>query len=60
VDPRDGGRWCPALRERCHELTPLPPLDVERTGMWSVGGLVPRKVVSFQLYQCRYRVAATP
>jgi len=60
VDPRDGNRWCPALREHCAELTPLPPLDVERSGMWSLGGLVPRKVVSFELYRCRYRVTAAP
>jgi len=61
VDPRDGeGKWCPALRERCAELTPLPPLEVERPGMWTLGDLVPRKVVSFQLYRCRYQAAATP
>ncbi|MBI5069669.1 MAG: glycosyltransferase family 39 protein [Deltaproteobacteria bacterium] len=61
VDPRDReSKWCPALRERCVELTPLPPLPIERTGMWNPGGLVPRGVVAFQLYRCRYRAAPAP
>lgn len=60
VDPRDGeAKWCPALRERCPELVPLAPLEVERAGMWTLGGLVPRRVVSFKLYRCSYRLSAS-
>lgn len=58
VDPRDGVKWCPGLRERCAELTPLEPFAVERSGMWSPGGLVPREVATFQLYRCRYSASA--
>lgn len=53
-DPRDGELWCPALEEACRPLEALPPLEVERAGMWDLGGRVPRRVAAFRIWRCRY------
>jgi 4-amino-4-deoxy-L-arabinose transferase-like glycosyltransferase len=54
VDPRDGFEWCPDLERDCRPLEPLPSLEVEREGMWDLGGRLPRRVTTFRLWRCRY------
>lgn len=56
-DDRDGAHWCPALASACRPLEELPSLEVERQGMWDLGGRLGRKVATFRLWRCRYAVA---
>jgi hypothetical protein len=58
VDTRDGDGWCPERERRCRPLEELAPFEVERQGMWTLGGLLSPRVAVFRLWRCRYTAAA--